>query len=109
VNTMIGLPAAARRSLHCGSLDAGSYAFGQGMTALVLSIGCYCPWLTGAARERQLWTVFLDASKDGKIALIHQLATETLHIGCASSLLLVRAAGGIAASERIIISMKSSI
>jgi len=51
VNTMIGLPAAARRSLHCGSLDAGSYAFGQGMTALVLSIGCYCPWLTITVRH----------------------------------------------------------
>jgi hypothetical protein len=43
--------AAARRSLHCGSLDAGSYAFGQGMTALVLSIGCYCPWLTIIVRH----------------------------------------------------------
>jgi hypothetical protein len=83
---------------------------------------------------------FLEASQNGKIALIHQLAAETLHVGCASLLVLVqisdksgerrnavrsitiawslpsadgalrsRRIRGIAASERIIISLKSSI
>src|SRR6266478_7462835 len=45
-----------------------------------------------AAGGTQLWTIFLEASQNGKIALIHQLAAETLYIGCASPLLLVRPA-----------------
>src|SRR5258706_77972 len=45
-----------------------------------------------AARGRELWTIFLEASQNGKIALIHQLAAEALHIGCASFLFLVCAA-----------------
>src|SRR5256885_7671731 len=45
-----------------------------------------------AARGGELWTVFLEASQNGKIALIHQLAAETMHVRCASLLVLVRAA-----------------
>jgi hypothetical protein len=45
-----------------------------------------------AARGRKLWTIFLEARQNGKIALINQLAAETLHVGRASLLLLVRAA-----------------
>ena len=46
----------------------------------------------GAARRRQLWTIFLEAGQNGKIALIHQLAAETLHVARTSLLLLIRAA-----------------
>ena len=46
----------------------------------------------GAARGRELWTVFLEAGQNGEIALVQQLAAETLHIGCASFLFLVCAA-----------------
>jgi hypothetical protein len=45
-----------------------------------------------AARGRKFWAIFLEASQNGKIALIHQLAAEALHIGCASFLFLVCAA-----------------
>src|SRR5258706_5641835 len=45
-----------------------------------------------AARGRKLWTIFLEASQNGKIALIHQLAAETLDVAGASLLLLVCAA-----------------
>src|SRR5712671_5090541 len=42
-----------------------------------------------AARGRELWTVFLEASQNGKIALIHQLAAKTLDVARACLLLLV--------------------
>src|ERR1700687_258244 len=45
-----------------------------------------------AARGRKLWTIFLEATQNRKIALIHQLATETLHVAGACLLLLIRAA-----------------
>jgi hypothetical protein len=46
----------------------------------------------GEASGRQLWTIFLEAGQNGKIALIHQLAAETLHVARAGLLLLIRAA-----------------
>jgi hypothetical protein len=45
-----------------------------------------------AARGRKLWTIFLEAGQNGEIALIHQLAAETLHVAGACLLLLLRAA-----------------
>jgi hypothetical protein len=45
-----------------------------------------------AARGRKLWTIFLEASQNGKIALIHQLPAETPHVVGACLLLLIRAA-----------------
>jgi hypothetical protein len=41
-----------------------------------------------AARGGEFWTVFLEASQNGEIALIHQLPSETLHVRCASLLFL---------------------
>ena len=38
----------------------------------------------GAARGRELWTVFLEAGQNGEIALVQQLAAETMHVRCAS-------------------------
>src|ERR1700716_3871078 len=52
-----------------------------------------------AACGRKLWTIFLEASQNGKIALIHQLAAETLHVVGACLLLLIRAAMGKGASR----------
>src|SRR5258705_8455148 len=46
----------------------------------------------GAARGRELWTVFLEAGQNGEIALGQQLAAETMHVRCASLLVLFRAA-----------------
>src|SRR5258705_12330301 len=40
----------------------------------------------------QLWTIFLETSQNGKIALIHQLAAETLDLALARLLLLLCAA-----------------
>jgi hypothetical protein len=45
-----------------------------------------------AARGRKLWAIFLEAGQNGKIALIHQLAAETLRVAGACLLLLLRAA-----------------
>src|SRR5260370_811799 len=45
-----------------------------------------------AACWTKLWTIFLQASQDSKIALIHQLTAETLHVARASLLLLISAA-----------------
>ena len=45
-----------------------------------------------AAGGTKLWTIFLQASQDSKIALIHQLTAETLHVARASLLLLISAA-----------------
>src|SRR5712672_4161581 len=45
-----------------------------------------------AACGRKLRTIFLEAGQNGKIALIHQLAAETLHVVGACLLLLIRAA-----------------
>jgi hypothetical protein len=45
-----------------------------------------------AARGRKFWAIFLEASQNGKIALIHQLAAEALDVRCASLLFLVCAA-----------------
>src|SRR6266404_8086079 len=42
-----------------------------------------------AARGREFWTVFLEASQNGKIALIHQLAAKMLDVARACLLLLV--------------------
>src|SRR5258705_12042281 len=42
-----------------------------------------------AARGGKLWTIFLEASQNGKIALIHQLASKTLDVARACLLLLV--------------------
>src|ERR1700686_3310583 len=42
-----------------------------------------------AARGRELCTIFLEASQNSKIALIHQLAAEMLHVARACLLLLV--------------------
>src|SRR5712672_2402343 len=42
-----------------------------------------------AARGGKLWTIFLEASQNGKIALIHQLAAKTLDVARACLLLLV--------------------
>ena len=47
-----------------------------------------------AARGRELWTIFLEAGQNGEIALIHQLAAQTLHITGACLLLLIGAAIG---------------
>src|SRR6266404_6274066 len=45
-----------------------------------------------AARGRKLRTIFLEAGQNGEVALIHQLAAETLHVAGACLLLLLRAA-----------------
>src|ERR1700738_1902577 len=45
-----------------------------------------------AAGGRELWAIFLQAGQNGKIALIHQLAAEVLHVARASLLLLLGAA-----------------
>src|ERR1700732_1097266 len=45
-----------------------------------------------AAGRRELWTIFLEAGQNGQVALIHQLATETVDGGRASLLPLVRCA-----------------
>src|ERR1700732_2516636 len=42
------------------------------------------------ARGRKLWTIFLEAGQNGKIALIHQLAAVTLDVAPACLLLLLR-------------------
>src|SRR5882672_10547028 len=42
-----------------------------------------------AARGGKLWTIFLEAGQNGKIALIHQLAAVTLDVALACLLLLV--------------------
>src|SRR5882757_8182796 len=47
-----------------------------------------------AARGRKFRAILLEASQNGKIALIHQVAAETLHVARASFLLLIRAAMG---------------
>src|SRR5712672_4746019 len=52
-----------------------------------------------AACGRKLRTIFLEAGQNGKIALIHQLAAETLHVVGACLLLLIRAAMGKGASR----------
>jgi hypothetical protein len=44
-----------------------------------------------AARERKLGAILREASQNSKIALIHQLAAEMLHVARASFLLLIRA------------------
>src|SRR6267154_4796282 len=44
---------------------------------------------TVAARGGKLWTIFLEASQNGKLALIHQLAAKTLDVARACLLLLV--------------------
>jgi hypothetical protein len=54
-----------------------------------------------AARDRKLLTIFLEASQNGKIALIHQLVAETLHVAGARLLLLIRAAMGKGASRNL--------
>src|SRR6266481_5730460 len=48
----------------------------------------------GAARGRELRAIFLQASQDRKIALIHQLPAEALDVAGASLLLLLGAAMG---------------
>src|SRR6266404_8823351 len=45
-----------------------------------------------AARGRKLRTIFLEAGQNGEVALIHQLAAETLHVAGACLLLLICAA-----------------
>jgi len=52
-----------------------------------------------AARAGQLLTIFLEASQNGKIALIHQLVAEALDVARACLLLLIRAAVSQGASR----------
>src|SRR5258707_6396640 len=52
-----------------------------------------------AARGRKLWTIFLEAGQNGEVALVHQLAAETLHVAGACLLLLLRAAMSQGASR----------
>jgi len=47
-----------------------------------------------AARERKLGAILLEASQNGKIALIHQLAAEARDVARASLLLLNARSGG---------------
>jgi hypothetical protein len=63
----------------------------QGMAALLLSIDRLLPVTDQhmAAGGTELWTIFLEAGQYGKIALIHQLAAETLHVAYASLLVLI--------------------
>jgi|SRR5947209_8120256 len=42
-----------------------------------------------AAGRTKLWAIFLEASQDSKIAPIHQLAAEALHVASASLLVLI--------------------